>query len=56
MNENEVVEYQVEVKGLQHKAGTREVMQIDVGNFETKVTSMIISQQLGRLWKYVILG
>ena len=47
MNQNKVIGYRVQVKRLQHKPGTREVMQFAIDTFETKTTSTIISQQLG---------
>ena len=46
---NEVVDYQVEVKGLRHREGTREVVQFDVASFNTdkNTLSAAISQGLG---------
>ena len=44
---NEVVEYRVEVKGLQHRAGTRDVEQFDVAGFNTEIREATVSQGLG---------
>ena len=45
---NEVVGYQVEVKGLRHRSGTREVVQFDVAGFSTDMKAATISQGLGK--------
>ena len=44
---NEVVGYQVEVKGLRQRDDTREVIQFDVTDFNTKITEATINQRLG---------
>lgn len=44
--EGDVVRYVVDVKELQHKNGTREVIQSNVANFTTEMRSTNI-QQLG---------
>ena len=43
---NDVVDYQVEVKGLRHRGGTREVVQFDVSGFNTEMRQATITQQL----------
>lgn len=44
---NEVVDYRVEVKQLQHKTGTREVMEIPITDSTTVTEPYIITQGLG---------
>ena len=44
---SEVVGYQVEVKGLHHRDGTREVVQFDVTGFSVKMREASINQGLG---------
>ena len=44
---NEVVDYQVEVKGLHHRDGTRDVVQFNVTGFNTKMREATINQGLG---------
>ena len=44
---NEVVGYRVEVNGLRHRAGTREVEQFDVDEFNTEMREATVSQKLG---------
>ena len=46
---NEVVGYRVEVKGLRHKAGTREVIHFDVDGFNTDMKEATINQGLGNV-------
>ena len=46
---NEVVGYRVEVKGLRHRSGTREVVQFDVAGFNTDMKVATISQGLGNI-------
>ena len=46
---NEVVGYRVEVKGLHHRSGTREVVQFDVARFNTDLKAATISQGLGNI-------
>ena len=41
---NEVVDYRVEVKGLRHRDGTREVVQFDVDGFNTEMRQATITQ------------
>ena len=45
---NDVVDYQVEIKGLRHRGGTRdsEVVQFDVTGFNTEMRQATITQQL----------
>ena len=43
---NDVVDYQVKVKGLRHRSGTREVIQFDVDSFNTEMRQATITQQL----------
>ena len=47
--ENEVVGYRVDVRGLRHRLGTREVVQYDVAVFNTDIKTATISQGLGIL-------
>ena len=44
---NEVVDYHIEVKGLSHKIGSREVVQFDVDSFNTEMKEVAISQRIG---------
>ena len=44
---NEVVEYLVDVKGLQQRDGTREVEQFDVTGFNTEMREATVNQGLG---------
>ena len=44
---NEVVGYQVEVKGLRHRDGTREVVQFNVAGFNTEMRNTTLNQGLG---------
>ena len=44
---NEVVSYQVEVKGLYHRAGTKEVVQFNVATFNTEMKEVTVNQGLG---------
>ena len=44
---NEVVSYQVEVKGLYHRAGTKEVVQFNVARFNTEMKEVTVNQGLG---------
>ena len=46
---NEVVGYRVEVKGLRHRPGTREVVQFDVHGFNTDMNAATISQRIGNM-------
>ena len=46
---NEVVGYQVDVKELRHRPGTREVVQLDVAGFNTDTKEATISQGLGNI-------
>ena len=46
---SEVVGYRVEVKGLHHRDGTREVVQFDVDGFNTDRKEATISQGLGNV-------
>ena len=45
---SEVNDYQVEVKGLQHRAGTREVETFDVEELNTDMKEVSISQGVGK--------
>ena len=44
---NEVVGYQVEVNGLRHRDGTREVTQFNVARFDTEIRKATVNQGLG---------
>ena len=44
---SEVIDYRVEVKGLRHRDGTREVIQFMVDGFNTEMKETTISQELG---------
>ena len=44
---SEVIDYRVEVKGLRHRDGTREVIQFKVDEFNTEMRETTISQELG---------
>ena len=44
---SEVIDYRVEVKGLRHRVGTREVVQFEVDGFNTEMRETTISQELG---------
>ena len=46
---NEVVGYQVDVKEVRHRPGTREVVQLDVAGFNTDTKEATISQGLGNI-------
>ena len=46
---SEVVGYRVEVKGLRHRDGTREVVQFDVDGFNTDMKEANINQGLGNV-------
>ena len=46
---NGVVSYQVDVKGLHHRVGTREVVQFDVTGFNTDLKAATINQGLGNI-------
>ena len=50
---NEVVGYPVEVKGLRHRDGTREVVQVKVAGFSTHTRNATVNQGLG---SYCIIG
>ena len=45
--QNEIVGYQVAVKGLQHRSGTREVIQFEVYSFNTTTRAATLNQGLG---------
>ena len=47
---NEVVGYQVEVKGLHHKDTAKEVIQFDVAGFNTAMKKASVSEGLGTYW------
>ena len=44
---SEVVGYRVEVKGLKHRDGTRNVMEFTVEDFNVKVSEAFVNQGLG---------
>ena len=44
---NEVVGYQVKVKGLRHRDGTREVVQFSVAGFNTEMSKATVNEGLG---------
>ena len=44
MLEDDVVGYQVQVKGLQHRDNTREVVEFDVVDFNTEMMEAFINQ------------
>ena len=44
---SEVIDYRVEVKGLRHRDGTREVVQDKVAGFNTEMRETTISQRIG---------
>ena len=44
---SEVIDYRVEVKGLRHRDGTREVVQFEVDGFNTEMKETTISEGLG---------
>ena len=50
MHGNEVVGYQVEVKGLHHKDTAKEVIQFDVAGFNTAMKKASVSEGLGMYW------
>ena len=43
---NEVFGYRVEIKGLQHRNGTREIVQFDISGFNTARNEVTINQRL----------
>lgn len=45
--EDDVVGYQVQVKGLRHKDNTREVVEFDIVDFNTEMMEAFIADQLG---------
>ena len=47
--EDDVVCYRVQVKGLQHRDNTREVVEFDIVDFSTKMTYAIVTEQIGTL-------
>ena len=49
---NEVVGYRVEVNGLRHRAGTREVVQFNVAGFNTEMREATVNQRLGKINNY----
>ena len=44
---DEVIGYQVEVKELQHKTGTKDVVSVNVTDFNTKVQEASLNEGLG---------
>ena len=46
--QDNVLEYQVEVKGLHHSAGTRDVVQFSVAGLTTKMRVATINQGLSK--------
>ena len=44
---NEVIDLLVQVKGLRHRDGSREVVQFDVDSFYTEMNEATINQRLG---------
>ena len=46
--QDDVLEYQVEVKGLRHRPGTRDVVQFSVTGFNTETMLATIDQGLGK--------
>ena len=49
----DVVDYQVDVKELRHREGTREIVQADVDNFTTAMKQVTITEGLGS-HKYIV--
>ena len=45
---SEIVGYRVDVKGLAHRDGTREVIQFSVTTFTTPMAEAILTQGLGK--------
>ena len=45
---NEVIGYQIEVQGLRHRTGTREVVQFNVTGFNSEMRKATINQGLGK--------
>ena len=52
--QNETVGYRIEVKRLQHKLGTREVIQLETNSFETMMRAATLNQGLGINYNCVI--
>ena len=46
--QDNVLEYQVEVKGLRHRTGTRDVVQFSVAGFNTEMKTVTINQGLSK--------
>ena len=44
--QDNVLEYQVEVKGLRHRTGTRDVVQFSIAGFNTEMSVATINQGL----------
>lgn len=48
MLQNDVLEYQVQVKELRHRIGTRDVVQFNIANFNTEMRVANINQGLSK--------